>query len=236
MKNILSAQNISAGYNGRQVLHQVSLYAVTGEKILLIGPNGSGKTTLLKVFSGVLLPRTGRVIFREKDISRIPVHRRISKGLGYLMQTRNIFPSLTVEENLHLCFWRQTGNYAERREWILEVFPMLKDKLQRRAGLLSGGERQALAISMVLMRPVDLLLLDEPTAGLSPKAADTILQAVHKAQKTIGFTSIMVEHNLRLVHQWISRVLVMNQGRIIAEEKDSSVLMNQEVLQRYYFG
>lgn len=236
MERLLSAQDIRAGYQDRSVLHGISLQAAEGEQVLLIGPNGCGKTTLLKVLAGALRPQSGRVFFKGKDVSHTPVYCRIREGLGFLMQTRNIFPSLTVEENFHLSYWDWDGDYAKRREWILRLFPMLKDKLERRAGLLSGGERQALAISMVLMRPVNLLLLDEPTAGLSPKAAAAILEALHEAQKTAGFTSIMVEHNLRLVHQWVSRVLVMNQGRIVVEQSNPSALLNHETLQRYYFG
>lgn len=236
MEPVLTADTIHAGYQDRPVLHGVSLQVNVGEKVLLIGPNGCGKTTLLKVLAGTLRPQSGQILFKGKDVSDTPVHCRICSGMGFLMQTRNIFPSLTVEENLLLGFWHRNGNYAERQSRMLAIFPMLKDKLGHRAGLLSGGERQALAISMILMRPVDLLLLDEPTAGLSPKAANTILEAVHEAQETAGFTSIMVEHNIRLVYQWVSRALVMKQGRLVAEESDPSALLNHETLQRYYFG
>jgi len=156
--------------------------------------------------------------------------------MGYLMQTRNIFPSLSVEENLHLSFWHGDGAFAARRDWVLNVFPMLRDRLKRRAGLLSGGERQALAIGMVLIRPVELLLLDEPTAGLSPKAAIEILEALHSAQVEARFSCVMVEHNLRLIHPWITRVLVMQQGRVVADHEDPSILLNQEQMQRYYFS
>lgn len=235
MERILSAENISAGYQDRPVLQDVSVYVDKGEKVLLIGPNGCGKSTLLKVLAGVLRPWKGCVRLKETEVSHVLGDRRIRLGMGYLMQSRNIFPSLTVEENLQLSFWDTEGNYRERRDWLLTVFPMLKDKLSYRAGLLSGGERQALAISLVLMRPVDLLLLDEPTAGLSPKAAAMILEAVHEAQAVARFAAIIVEHNLRLVHEWVSRVLIMNQGRIVAEESEPSRLLDHDTLQRFYF-
>lgn len=202
----------------------------------LIGPNGCGKTTLLKVIAGALRPSSGRIILKGDDVSRIAGHERIRKGMGYQMQTRNTFASLTVEENLHLSYWHGNGEFAARRDWLLTIFPLLRERLSRRAGLLSGGERQALAIGMVLMRPVDLLLLDEPTAGLAPKAAAMILEALHRAQAETQFTSIMVEHNLRLIQPWVSRILVMKQGIVVADRDDPMVLLDPEQLQRFYFG
>jgi len=234
--DIISASSLSAGYKERPVLHDISFSINKGEKVVLIGPNGCGKTTLLKVITGTIRSQSGDVIFQGEKLLHTATHIRILRGIGYLMQTNNIFPSLTVEENLHLSFWYGNGKFAERREWILHIFPMLKDYLKRRAGLLSGGERQALAIGMVLMRPVELLLLDEPTAGLSPKAAATILEALHTAQQESTFTSIMVEHNLRIVQPWSSRVLVMNQGRIVEDSHDPDILLDAQKLQRFYFG
>jgi branched-chain amino acid transport system ATP-binding protein len=235
MEAVLSAENIIAGYQNRRVLHGVTLHIDQSEKVLLIGPNGSGKSTLLKVLAGVLLPEEGRVVLKRQDISHTFGYQRMRLGLGYLMQRKNVFPSLTIKENLHLSFWRNDGSYVKRLSQILEIFPMLKKYLNHRAGFLSGGERQALAIGMVLMRPVDILLLDEPTAGLSPEAASSILEALQEAQITAKFSAIIVEHNLRLVHQLASRVIVMNQGSIIAEEQDPNALLNPEKLQGYYF-
>lgn len=236
MEEVISMQKVAAGYRDRSVLHEISLSVATGERLLLIGPNGCGKTTLLKVLAGALRPSSGSVSLKGQDVAHVPLHLRVRAGLGYLMQTGNTFPSLTVSENLHLSHWRSNRNYTERQEWLMDLFPMLRDRSETRAGLLSGGERQALAISMVLMRPVDLLLLDEPTAGLSPKTANTILEGVHRAQDSGNFTSVIVEHNLRIVHQWVSRILIMNQGRIVGEEHDPAVLLDHAVLQRYYFG
>ncbi len=233
---LLSIDSVSAGYRDRPVLHEIGFSVSDAERIVLIGPNGCGKTTLLKVIAGAVSPETGRVEFRGTDLSHTATHVRIQRGIGYLMQSNNIFPSLSVDENLHLSFWHGNGEYAAMREWVLHVFPMLKERLKGRAGLLSGGERQALAIGMVLMRPVDLLLLDEPSAGLSPKAASDILEALHRAQQDAAFTSIVVEHNLRLVQPWITRVLVMDQGRIVADRDDPASLLDAEQLQRYYFG
>ena len=232
---VLNAQSICAGYRDRPVLHDISVSVREGERVLLIGPNGCGKTTFLKVVAGVLKPDSGTVLISGCNMTAIPASQRITQGMGYLMQTRNIFTSLTVEENLHLGFWNGNGNFSNRRDWVVGIFPMLKERLDSRSGLLSGGERQALAISMVLMRPVSLLLLDEPTAGLSPSASTSILAALHQAQEELGFTSILVEHNLRQVKPWITRVVAMNQGRIVADHDDPEVLADKDQLHRYYF-
>jgi ABC-type branched-subunit amino acid transport system ATPase component len=235
MQTILTVEHINGGYDDRRVLHDITLQVSEDERILLIGPNGCGKTTLLKIMAGSLKPESGRVVFEDHDITHIPEHARMRMEFGYLMQTSNIFPSLTVDENLHLSFWHGSGEYQVQRDQHLQIFPDLRDKLSRRAGLLSGGERQMLAVCMVLMRPVKLLLLDEPTAGLAPKAAENILRAIHEAQASFGFSSIMVEHNLRLVNHWMSRVLVMKQGRIVREERDPKSLLSHDRLQGYYF-
>jgi len=235
MQKVLTVEHVEGGYGDRQVLHDVSLDISLGERLLLVGPNGCGKTTLLKIVAGALQATRGRIIFLETDVSNEPTHERVKNGIGYLMQTHNVFPSLSVEENLHLSFWRGKGVFQAQRDWLLDIFPMLKDKLLRRAGLLSGGERQALAVAMVVMHPVKLLLLDEPTAGLSPKAAEEILIAVQRAQVALGFSSIMVEHNLRVVTPWVSRVVLMQQGSLVAAESDPKRLLDRDWLQRYYF-
>lgn len=236
MSTAASVRHIRAGYDGRTVLSDISFDVGSGERLLLIGRNGCGKTTLLKVIAGQMHQAEGRVLLDSVDVSRMPLHLRMNAGVGYLMQTRNVFPSLTTNENLSLAFWQGHGRFEHRRDWVLEMFPWLKDKLDRRAGLLSGGERQALAVGMVMMRPVRLLLLDEPTAGLSPKAAGDILEAIHGAHLEAGFASILVEHNLRLVHPWISRVLALRDGTLCFGGADPSVLLDHDRLQDVYFG
>lgn len=235
MEPILTAEHVDGGYIDHRVLHDITFHVAERERVLLVGPNGSGKTTLLKIFVGDLQVDRGHVLFKGKDISRIPTHLRMQRGIGYLKQTRNVFPSLDVNENLDLSYWHGDGDFRDQRDRLLQVFPMLKDRLTCRAGILSGGERQALAVCMVMMRPVTLLLLDEPTAGLAPKAAEDILRAIYEAQKTFGFTIVMVEHNLRLVHRWVSRFVVMKQGRIASEGIDPSALLDHDRMQEYYF-
>ena len=236
IETMLSVQGIRASYGSQAVLHDVSLHVERSERLLLIGANGCGKTTLLKVIAGALRPEAGTVRLEGRDITRLPEDERMREGMGFLLQARNIFPSLSVEENMLLAFWNGNDKFEERRDCLLKAFPMIQNKLNRRAGLLSGGERQALAIAMTLMRPVDVLLLDEPTAGLAPKAAAVILDAIRVVQASVGFTTIMVEHNLRAVHRWVSRFVAMKHGKIVGEESDVSKLLDHQTMQRYYFG
>ncbi len=237
MENILKAININAGYGTRQVLWNVNLSVKKGEKILLIGPNGSGKSTLLKVITGIVKPYSGQVIFKGEDITHLPTSLRISRGISYLPQTRNIFPSLTVNENFHIaCYYCENGYFLKRRDWVLDIFPFLKERLNMRAGLLSGGQRQALAVGMALMREAELLIIDEPTAGLSPKAAREILRGIDRAQFELKFTIIMVEHNLKLLPKWFTRSIIMREGRIYSEETDITKLLDSKILDKVYFG
>ena len=217
---ILKTEGINAGYGKRQVLWDVNLKVRKGEKLLLIGPNGSGKSTLLKVITGIVKPYSGEVFFKGERITHLPTSKRINLGISYLPQTRNIFPSLTVEENLALsCFYCENGTFQERKKWVLEIFPFLKEKLDQRAGLLSGGQRQSLAVGMALMRRAEILIVDEPTAGLSPKAAKQILEGIENAHSQEKFTILMVEHNLRYLCYWVDRAIIMKQG-VIRETKD----------------
>lgn len=235
MDTILTAENLKGGYGNRTIVHDVTLDLSSGERLLIIGPNGCGKTTLFKLLVGILPAESGCVSLLGRDITTQATHLRMQQGLGYLPQTRNIFPSLSVEENLHLSYWHGNGEFIPRRDFMIETFPMLRGKLNHRAGLLSGGERQALALSMAMMRPVRMLLLDEPTAGLAPKAANDILQAVHRAQKELGFAFVIIEHNLRVVHKWVSRLIVLKQGRVVAKEPNPERLLDHNWLQEYYF-
>ncbi len=236
MKNLIEATKINAGYGKRQILWDVDVSIKEGERLLLIGPNGSGKSTLLKTLVGVVKPYSGSVRFKDTDITRFPVFKRINQGISYLPQTRNIFPKLTVMENFELsCFYCKNGYLQRRMDWVFSIFPFLADITEKRAGLLSGGQRQALAVGMALMRKFDILIVDEPTAGLSPKAAVDILNGLKKANEDEGFTILMVEHKLKYVAQWFDRAVVMRQGKTFFEENDVSKLLNRETLEKAFF-
>jgi branched-chain amino acid transport system ATP-binding protein len=173
----LRVENIHAAYGKKEVLRGVSLSMQQGEIVALIGPNGAGKSTLLKVIAGFLKPLHGQVWLDGKALNSLAAHERVGQGIAYFMQGGKVFPNLTVAENLEMGLASlSVQNKKDGIPAVLEIFSNLKDLLNRRAGLLSGGERQALALAMVLVRRPHLLLADEPSVGLSPKLVHTMLE------------------------------------------------------------
>jgi ABC-type branched-subunit amino acid transport system ATPase component len=219
------------------VLKDVSLSIFKGDKVLLIGPNGCGKSTLLKSAIGLVRTKNGNVLLNNTLINRWDTRKRVQKGISYLCQTDNIFPYLNTVENIEMSLIGSSRKtMTQKMEWILSVFPALENKLQKRAGLLSGGERQALAISMALVKESEVLLLDEPTAGLSPKAAQAILEGIKSAYKDTT-TMLIVEHNLRHVSQIATKIVGMSQGKIVFENDSvEDTLKDKEAIERIYFG
>ena len=233
---LLSVRNLSCGYGDRPVLNGVDLAVREGESVLLAGPNGCGKSTFLKAVIGALPLTDGEVAFGGEPLAGKSVEERVRLGIGYLRQTDNIFPGQTVEENLMLAGMSLAKTeYAAARDGMLELFDFLKPKLAQRAGSLSGGQRQALALAMVFMRPQRLYLLDEPTAGLSPKAAQDIMERVHRFAKDGANRAIlMVEHRLDLL-AWIDRAVFLSQGRVKSETSDSRQFLDANWLAKNYF-
>lgn len=222
---ILSANNIHSGYGKKQVLFGVSLSVKEGEILALIGPNGSGKSTILKVISGILPPYEGSVEFMGRDITKLPTDERIKMGIGYFLQGGEVFRNLTVLENL-----RMGGLGLNQEEFnrnmgeVLNLFPLLEKYKRFRAGLLSGGERQALAFGIVLMRRPKLLLLDEPSAGLSPALAKDSVEKVKEINERLGITTLLVEQNVKEVLKIAQRVYLLKSGKLVGEEKPEDVL------------
>ena len=189
---LLEVHDAISGYGSTDVLHGVSLSVERDEIVTIIGPNGAGKSTLFKTIMGYLIPRSGKIIFSEEDVTQLKPNHKVEKGIAYVPQLDNTFPSLTIRENLEM------GGFSKDRETLQQgieiaysTFPILSDRRNQRARLLSGGQRQMLAMSMALMTEPDLLLLDEPSAGLSPKIADEVFnQIINLHQKGIGILII----------------------------------------------
>ena len=238
MKTLLQIKGIDTFYDKNQILHEICLDLFPGEKILLIGPNGAGKTTLLKTIIGLIPHQNGHIYYQGKDFSTASVQARVERGIGYLLQTGNIVPGLTVNENLDLGgFYLSREDLQRRKEMVLNSMKFLKPKLNLRAGLLSGGERQTVALSMVLMRTPSLLLLDEPSAGLSPKTANEIVNNLDNIQSVFDVKTVfMVEHNLKLALQWATKVVILVQGRIVLiSEKPEYFIQKPEEVAKYFF-
>ncbi len=233
---LLEVKSLSCGYGDRPVLNGIDLSVSEGESVLIAGPNGCGKSTLLKAIIGALPLTDGEVLFGGMPLAGMSIEERVRLGIGYLRQTDNIFLGQTVEENLQLAGMSLAkATYAAARDEMLALFDFLKPKLAQRAGSLSGGQRQALALAMVFMRPQRLYLLDEPTAGLSPKAAQDIMERVRRFAKDDAKRAIlMVEHRLDLL-AWIDRAVFLSQGRVKSETSDSRQFLDAEWLAKNYF-
>ena len=236
MSEILKIDHLSCGYGERPVLNDVSLTVREGESVLIAGPNGCGKSTLLKATVGALPLTAGDVVFGGESLTGKSVEERVRLGLGYLRQTDNIFPGQTVEENLQLAGMSlSTATYTTARDEMLALFDFLVPKLGQRAGSLSGGQRQALALAMVFMRPQRLYLLDEPSAGLSPKSAQDIIERIRRfAKEDTKRAIVMVEHRLDLL-AWIDRAVFLSQGQVKAETSDSRQFLDPNWLSKNYF-
>ena len=210
---VVHAEDLVAGYlPGINILNGCSLTAYEGELIGIIGPNGAGKSTLLKAVFGQVNIRSGRVLLKGEDITGLKANKLVEKGVAFVPQTNNVFPSLTIEENLEMGVFQTPKRFKERFEFVTELFPDLGKRKNQRAGSLSGGERQMVAMGRALMTDPSVLLLDEPSAGLSPVRQDETFIRV-KEVNAAGVTVIMVEQNARRCLQICNRAYVLDQGK-----------------------
>jgi ABC-type branched-subunit amino acid transport system ATPase component len=210
---LLVANEVTAGYlPGIDILTGCDFYAQEGELVGIIGPNGAGKSTLLKSLFGLVRIRAGHVKLRDQDITNLRADKLVKRGVGFVPQNNNVFPSLTIEENLQMGAYQEPDKVTERFDKVAELFPALGHRRRQRAGTLSGGERQMVAMGRALMMEPSVLLLDEPSAGLSPQLQDEVFVRV-KAINASGVTVIMVEQNARRCLQIVDRGYVLDQGR-----------------------
>lgn len=209
---LLAAENVTAGYlPGVDILKGVDLTLDDGELVGIIGPNGAGKSTLIKAIFGLVGIRAGSVALRGDDISNLAAHDLVSRGVGYVPQRANVFPSLTVHDNLRMGLYLNLKAWDERVAAVSELFPLLEERAEQKAGYLSGGERQMVAIGRALMMDPSVLLLDEPSAGLAPIAQDLVFKTVRTIADS-GVSIVMVEQNARRCLQIADRAYVLDQG------------------------
>jgi len=234
---VLAINNVSAHYGGVQALHAVSLAEGEGEIVALIGANGAGKTTLLNLISGIIRPSSGQILFDNMDLASLSPEKIVELGIVQVPEGRLLFGPLTVKENLELGAYRRRGKedkvkISEDFEFIMQLFPVLNDRLQQRAQTLSGGEQQMLAIGRGLMAKPRLLLLDEPSLGLAPLIVQEILVVI-KRLKDEGTTILLVEQNARAALRISDRAYVMENGRIRIQGRAADLLENEEVKKAY---
>lgn len=230
---ILRVNELVAGYIPEvNILNGVNIDVAQGEFVGIIGPNGAGKSTVLKAILGECTIRSGHVNFVDSDITGRRSHELVERGIGYVPQTKNVFPSLTVTENLEMgCFLRPKV-FTERYEYVTSLFPRLKERASSRAGALSGGERQMVAMGRALMLDPKLLLLDEPSAGLSPVLQDEVFLQCREINKR-GVSILMVEQNARRCLQVSHRAYVLDQGRNAYTGTGSELLRDPNVIKLY---
>jgi branched-chain amino acid transport system ATP-binding protein len=210
---VIHVDKVTAGYlPGINILNECSLTAYNGELIGIIGPNGAGKSTLLKAIFGLVKVREGSISLYGEDITNLKANKLVAKGVGFVPQNNNVFPTLTIRENLEMGLFQKPKELDVRLEFVTSIFPELGKRLGQRAGSLSGGERQMVAMSRALMMSPEVILLDEPSAGLSPVRQDEAFLRVKEINKA-GVTTIMVEQNARRCLQICDRGYVLDQGR-----------------------
>ena len=232
---LLEAKEVVAGYGETDILHGVSIRVDEGEIVTIIGPNGCGKSTLMKTLAGLVKVRAGSVAFMGEDISGAPPERVVGKGLCYVPQSANIFASLTIRENLEMGAFLRRDDYRGRIDEMFDLFPDLAREPGRRAQTLSGGQRQMLAIARALMLDPSLLLLDEPSAGLSPAMFGLVFERIVGINAT-GVAMLLVEHNAREALQMSSRGYVLVNGENRLEDTGPELLNNHEISRLYLGG
>ncbi len=233
---LLSIENLSAGYGDHAVLRNVSLSVDSGEMVVLIGPNGAGKSTVLKSIYGLTTKTHGSVVFQGEDITNTPTHALIEQGVGFVPQGRLVFPSLSVSENLDMGGYllRKQETRTQRKERVFELFPALAQKQAQPAGSLSGGQQQQLAIGRSLMMSPELLMLDEPSLGLSPKLMHEVFEILCRLREE-GATILVVEQNVRLALSYVDRGYLLANGEVHVEG-DAKKLGSKSVMHEAYLA
>jgi branched-chain amino acid transport system ATP-binding protein len=232
---MLTLDEISAGYGRVQVLKGITLEIAEGEVVCLVGANGAGKSTLLKVISGLIVPSSGRITFRGQELVRKRPNEIVSAGISHVPEGRQIFSSLTVQQNLLLGAYVHRPNKAELEklyEAVFELFPILKKRFSGKAGSLSGGEQQMLAMARGLMSRPKLLLLDEPSLGLAPLLVNQILDIV-KDLRSKGIPILLVEQNVAAALKIADRAYILETGSIVGRGDTQTLLGDDDVRRRY---
>ena len=232
-KPILECNGIAAGYvKGLNILQGVDLVVSEGEIVSIIGPNGAGKSTLLKAIMGLINISAGRFFINGSDRTNLSTHKIVNEGIGYVPQVENVFPSLTIEENIEIGAWSLTKHRKSSVAKVLQDFPLLSERKKEKAGNLSGGQRQILALARALVTSPNLLLLDEPSAGLSPVAINEVFQTIKEINNK-GVSILLVEQNAKRALKFSNRGYVLDQGRNAYQGEGTELLNDPRVVDLY---
>jgi branched-chain amino acid transport system ATP-binding protein len=230
---LLEVRQLSVSYSGLKVLWDVSIVVNNGEIVTLLGANGAGKTTLVQSVFGLTRERKGQVFFKGVEITGLPVYEVVKRGLSLVPEKRELFPKMTVEENLELGGFTHTGEEVPV-EGIFDLFPILEERKGQLAGTLSGGEQQMLAIARALMNKPTMIVLDEPSLGLSPLIVSSVLDAITKLNKE-GLSILLVEQNVQHALAMSHRGYILENGRVV-REGTSAELIDDDQVQASYLG
>ncbi|HLF48605.1 MAG TPA: ABC transporter ATP-binding protein [Methylomirabilota bacterium] len=233
---MLELRGVTAGYGQFTALWDVSLRVSAGEAVAVVGPNGAGKTTLMRVISGLVSPREGDLAFEGQSLARLPAHEIVARGIAHVPEGRRIFPMLTVADNLKMgAFLRSARRgYRDSVERVYTLFPALAERQKQRAGSLSGGEQQMLAIGRALMSRPKIILLDEPSMGLAPVMVLRLFDLIRRVREE-GYTILVVEQNVRQVLKLVDRAYLLEVGRIKMEGR-ADELSEQDFVRKAYVG
>jgi len=235
---VLAIENLTVAYGGLYALSAVSLSVEAGQFVAIVGPNGAGKTTLFKSISGVVTPLSGRITYEGADLLAVPPARRAHLGIAHVPEGRQVFPSLTVLENLEMGAQPAAGRaaWARNLERILALFPVLAERRAQLAGTLSGGEQQMLAIGRGLASSPKLLLLDEPSMGLAPSVADLIFERIGEIHRDDKLTILLVEQRVAEALESCDHGYVLETGQVVLEGPHESLLADERVKRAYLGG
>jgi ABC-type branched-subunit amino acid transport system ATPase component len=233
--SLLVLRDIYSGYRGVDILKGIHLEVAAGEMVVIIGPNGAGKSTVLKSLFGLATIRAGSVWFEDQEITHLKTSQLVQRGICFVPQTGNVFPSLSVEENLEMGAFTRQDSFGGALEKVYTLFPPLKEKRRQPAGSLSGGQRQMVAMGRALMVDPKVLLLDEPTAGLSPLFVDQIFKIVQDVNQ-LGISILMVEQNAKQALKMAHRGYVLAMGENRFEDSGPNLLTNPDVLELFLGG
>jgi ABC-type branched-subunit amino acid transport system ATPase component len=232
---ILKTEDITAGYTEIDILHDVCIKVKSGEIVSIIGPNGAGKSTLLKTIFGILKPRKGNVTLKGENITGLKPDKIVRKGISYVPQVENVFPSMTIQENLEMGAFIRDDDYSQRLDEVYNLFTVLRERKKQKVGHLSGGQRQMVAMGRALMLDPQVLLLDEPSAGLAPILVSDIFGKIMEINAT-GIAIIIVEQNAREALKMAHHGYVLAMGRNVLDDKGEALLSNEEVGRLYLGG